>query len=208
MSEFLFMTNSPIPPKNPSVILVPQTSAITSYGLVVFRLIQNFFCLMESSEERNLLKQGKGLLPMGRRRTWAAFTLCDTLDFGRAIKHWRCFLKLKLPFFSCKWKVRPEVSHRPGWASIQGCVSWQRSGTYRDTEHKQGCYKKQSNAHPSFSSISQLIIPSSPNKRERENAAGVAGTVEGVPHTPLTQLWDVMSKQHKVLKKNKSVLLR
>lgn len=122
--NFCFGANTPIPPKKPSVISVPQISLITSYGLVGFKLIQNFFRLMESSEERSLLKQRNRLLPMGKRWTRAAFTLCDTLDFCRAIKNWRCSLELKLPFFSCKLKVCPEVSHRPGYASIQGCVSW------------------------------------------------------------------------------------
>lgn len=119
-----FMAKIPIPPKKPSVFSVPQISVITTYGLVGFRLMQNFFCRMESSEESSLLKQRNRLLPMGRRWTWAAFTLCDTLDFCRATENRRCFLKLKLPFFSCKSKVRPQVSHRPGCASIQGCVSW------------------------------------------------------------------------------------
>jgi len=57
MWNFCFRANTPIPPKKPSVISVPQISVIISYGLVGFRLIQNFFHLMESSEERSLLKQ-------------------------------------------------------------------------------------------------------------------------------------------------------
>lgn len=116
-----------IPPslqKSSQFFQFAQISAFTSYSLVGFRLIQNFFRIMESSEERSRLKQRNKLLPMGRRWTWAAFTLCDTLDFCRAIKNWSCFLELKLPFFSCKLKVCPQVSHRPGYASIQGCVSW------------------------------------------------------------------------------------
>ena len=46
--NFCFRANTSIPPKKPSVISVPQISIITSYGLDGFRLIQNFFRLMES----------------------------------------------------------------------------------------------------------------------------------------------------------------
>lgn len=42
---------------------------ITSYGLAGFRVIQNFFCLVVSSEEKSLLKQRERLLPMGKRWT-------------------------------------------------------------------------------------------------------------------------------------------
>lgn len=47
----------------------PQISVIISYGLAGFRVIQNFFCLLVSSEERSLLKQRERLLPMGKRWT-------------------------------------------------------------------------------------------------------------------------------------------
>lgn len=55
--------------KKLSVISDPQISVITSYGLAGFRVIQNFFCLLVSSEERSLLKQRERLLPMGKRWT-------------------------------------------------------------------------------------------------------------------------------------------
>lgn len=79
-----FEENSPIPTKKLSIISDPQMSVKTSYGLAGFRIIQNF-CLLVSSEERSLLKQRERLLPMGKRWTWA-FTLCNTLEFCRAIK--------------------------------------------------------------------------------------------------------------------------
>lgn len=175
-----FEENSPIPQKNQklSVISDPQISVMTSYGLAGFRVIQNFFCLLVSSEERSLLKQRERLLPMGKRWTWA-FTLCNTLEFCRVIKkNQRCFLELKLPFFSWELKASPAVSHRPGCASFQGCVSWQRSGTCGETHSSRGGYGKPHHAHPEV----QLSILHHPIiSKLRGNASGVATTVKGVP---------------------------
>lgn len=130
-----FEENSPIPPKKPKssqLFQIPK-SLITSYGLAGFRVIQNFFCLLVSSEERSLLKQRQRLLPMGKRWTWA-FTLCNTLEFCRVIKKDRgAFLNGNFPFSAGSWRQVLQ-SHRPGCASFQGCVSWQRSGTCRETQ--------------------------------------------------------------------------
>lgn len=67
--------------------------------IVGFRLIQNVLSLMESSEDRSLLKQRSRLLPMEGSWTRAAFTLCDTFDFCRAIKNWSCFSPIETSLF-------------------------------------------------------------------------------------------------------------
>lgn len=72
-------------PKNLSVISDPQISDYFLWLSWLQSIIQNFFCLLVSSEERSLLKQRQRLLPMGKRGTWA-FTLCNTLEFCRVIK--------------------------------------------------------------------------------------------------------------------------
>lgn len=57
------------PQKNLSVISDPQISDYFLWLSWLQSIIQNFFCLLVSSEERSLLKQRQRLLPMGKRGT-------------------------------------------------------------------------------------------------------------------------------------------
>lgn len=73
--------------------------------IVGFRLIQNVLSLMESSEDRSLLKQRSRLSPMEGSWTRAAFTLCDTFDFCRAIKKLELlFSNWNFPFSAASWR--------------------------------------------------------------------------------------------------------
>lgn len=88
-----------IPPSLQKDCKLVQSPKSLWLRIVGFKLIQNVFGLMESSEDRSLLKQRNRLLPVGRRWTRAAFTLCDTLDFCRAIKNWSCFSPIETSLF-------------------------------------------------------------------------------------------------------------
>lgn len=187
--------NSPIPPKknqkNLSVISDPQISDYFLWLSWLQSIIQNFFCLLVSSEERSLLKQRQRLLPMGKRGTWA-FTLCNTLEFCRVIKKDRgAFLNGNFPFSAGSWRQVLQ-SHRAGCASFQGCVSWQRSGTCRETHSSRGGYRKPHHAHPEV----QLSIPHHPIisklRGVREMPVVWLEQLKECLKTPLICLWDAM----------------